>query len=144
MAIPTSAVSSIGSVASLALSRDNALSTFNKEEARNALGRAAFFNCLGEIRDRSFENQRYRASGQYLIFAAITLWNSVYLERSVAAPARKSPGRARGRFGPLRQPAPVLTEVSKTFVGAWGAVARRHIEAAHDSIKTQVGSGTVV
>lgn len=30
----------------------------NKGEARNALARAVFFNRLGEIRDRSFEQQR--------------------------------------------------------------------------------------
>jgi TnpA family transposase len=35
----------------------------NKGGARNALARAVFFNQLGEIRDRSFEQQRYRASG---------------------------------------------------------------------------------
>jgi TnpA family transposase len=35
----------------------------NKGEARNALARAVFFNRLGEMRDRSFENQRYRAGG---------------------------------------------------------------------------------
>ncbi len=35
----------------------------NKGEARNALARAVFFHRLGEIRDRTFENQRYRASG---------------------------------------------------------------------------------
>ncbi|PCS24003.1 Mobile element protein (plasmid) [Candidatus Enterovibrio escicola] len=35
----------------------------NKGEARNALARTVFFNQLGEIRDRSFEQQRYRASG---------------------------------------------------------------------------------
>ncbi|MFP1453851.1 Tn3 family transposase [Escherichia coli] len=35
----------------------------NKGEARNSLARAVFFNRLGEIRDRSFEQQRYRASG---------------------------------------------------------------------------------
>ena len=35
----------------------------NKGEARNAMARALFFNRLGEIRDRSFEQQRYRASG---------------------------------------------------------------------------------
>jgi TnpA family transposase len=39
-----------------------------------------FFNRLGEIRDRSFENQRHRASGLNLVVAAITLWNTVYLE----------------------------------------------------------------
>ena len=56
----------------------------NKGEARNALARAIFFNRLGEIRDRSFEQQRYRASGLNLITAAIVLWNTVYLERAVA------------------------------------------------------------
>ena len=35
----------------------------NKGEARNALARALFFHRHGEIRDRTFENQRYRASG---------------------------------------------------------------------------------
>ena len=55
----------------------------NKGEARNALARAVFFYRLGEIRDRSYENQRYRASGLNLIVAAITLWNTVYIERAV-------------------------------------------------------------
>ena len=44
-----------------------------------------FFNRLGEIRDRSFEQQRYRASGLNLVTAAIVLWNTVYLERSTQA-----------------------------------------------------------
>jgi TnpA family transposase len=57
----------------------------NKGEARNALARAVFFNHLGEMRDRSFENQRYRASGLNLATAAIVLWNTVYLERAVRA-----------------------------------------------------------
>jgi len=56
----------------------------NKGEARNALARAAFFNRIGEVRDRSFENQCYRASGLNLVVAAIILWNSVYLEKAVA------------------------------------------------------------
>lgn len=55
----------------------------NKGEARNALARAVFFNRQGEIRDRSFEQQRYRASGLNLVTAAIVLWNTVYLERAV-------------------------------------------------------------
>lgn len=54
----------------------------NKGEARNALARAVFFYRLGEIRDRSFEQQRYRASGLNLVTAAIVLWNTVYLERA--------------------------------------------------------------
>lgn len=57
----------------------------NKGEARNALARAVFFNRLGEIRDRGFEHQRYRASGLNLVTAAIVLWNTVYTERAVNA-----------------------------------------------------------
>lgn len=55
----------------------------NKGEAKNTLARAVFFNRLGEMRDRSFENQRYRASGLNLVIAAIVLWNTVYLERVI-------------------------------------------------------------
>ena len=54
----------------------------NKGEARNALARAVFFNRLGEIRDRTFENQRHRASGLNLVSASIILWNTVYLGRA--------------------------------------------------------------
>jgi TnpA family transposase len=57
----------------------------NKGEARNALARAVFFNRLGELRDRSYEDQQGRASGLTLLTAAIALWNAVYLERVVAA-----------------------------------------------------------
>jgi TnpA family transposase len=56
------------------------------------LARAVFFNRLGEVRDRSFEHQRYRASGLNLVVAAIVLWNTVYLERAVQAlPDRQRP-----------------------------------------------------
>ena len=57
----------------------------NKGEAQNALRRAVFFNRLGELRDRSYENQSYRASGLNLVAACIVLWNTVYLERTVSA-----------------------------------------------------------
>ena len=64
----------------------------NKGEAKNALARAVFFNRLGELRDRSFENQRYRASGLNLVVAAIVLWNTVYLPRArYARAARRGP-----------------------------------------------------
>ena len=63
----------------------------NKGEARNALARAVFFNRLGEIRDRGFEQQRYRASGLNLLTAAIVLWNTVYLERATNAVASHDP-----------------------------------------------------
>jgi TnpA family transposase len=55
----------------------------NKGEARNALARAVFFHRLGEIRDRTFENQKYRASGLNLVVASVVLWNTVYLDRAV-------------------------------------------------------------
>lgn len=55
----------------------------NKGEAKNALARAVFLNRLREIRDRSFENQRYRASGLNLLVAAIILWDTVCPERAV-------------------------------------------------------------
>ena len=55
----------------------------NKGEASNALRRAVFFHRQGEIRDRTFENQSFRASGLSLITAAIVHWNTVYLDRAV-------------------------------------------------------------
>ena len=55
----------------------------NKGEARNALARAVFFNRLGEMRDRSYEDQMHRASGLNVLCAAVALWNTVYVERAV-------------------------------------------------------------
>jgi hypothetical protein len=49
-----------------------------------SLSRAVFFHRLGEIRDRSIEDQRNRASGLTLLTEAIVLWNTVYLERTIA------------------------------------------------------------
>ena len=54
----------------------------NKGEAGNALARAVFFNLLGEIRDSSYEQQRYRVSGLTLATAAIIL-----LSKKPAEPA---------------------------------------------------------
>ncbi len=70
-------------------------SRLNKGEAKNALARAVFFNRLGELRDRRFENQRYRASGLNLVVAAIVLWNTTYLERAIAATDGTRPRRGR-------------------------------------------------
>ena len=61
----------------------------NKGEARNALVRAVFMHRLGEIRDRGLENQSYRASGLTLLTAAISLWNTVYIERAIDDLKRK-------------------------------------------------------
>ena len=75
----------------------------NKGEARNALPRTVFFHRFGEIRDRSFENQRYRTSGLNLVIAAITLWNTVYLETGREC----SPGAGCGQDALLGHIAPL-------------------------------------
>jgi len=54
-----------------------------KGNHRTIKAKAVFFNRLGEMRDRSFESQRYRASGLNLLVVAIILWNTVYLERAI-------------------------------------------------------------
>ena len=64
--------------------RRRAQGGLNKGEARNALARAIFFCRLGELRDRTFEKQAYRASGLNLVVAAVILWNTRYLERAAA------------------------------------------------------------
>ncbi|KOX59072.1 hypothetical protein ADL19_05905 [Streptomyces purpurogeneiscleroticus] len=56
----------------------------NKGETRNSLARAVFLHRLGEIRDRTYENQQHRASGLNLVVTAIVLWNTRYLERALA------------------------------------------------------------
>ena len=54
----------------------------NKGEAAHKLKRAVFFHERGEIRDRSFESQAFRASGLNLVVSAIVHWNTVYLSRA--------------------------------------------------------------
>ena len=44
---------------------------------------------LGVSRDRMLENQIYRASGLTLLTAAISLWNTVYIERAIDSLKRK-------------------------------------------------------
>ena len=79
--------------------RRRAQAGLNKGEARNALARALFFNQLGELRDRRFENQTYRASGLNLLVAAIILWNTRYLEQAIAGMA--VPPEAARHIAPL-------------------------------------------
>jgi TnpA family transposase len=76
----------------------------NKGEARNSLARALFFHRRGEIRDRTFENQRYRASGLNLTIAAIVLWNTIYLGHAVAELSAQSealPDKPLAHIAPL-------------------------------------------
>ncbi len=56
----------------------------NKGESRNSLARAVFIHRLGEIRDRTYENQQHRAAGLNLVVTAIILWNTRYFERALA------------------------------------------------------------
>lgn len=65
--------------------RRRVLAGLNKGEALHALKRAVAFHRSGEIRDRTFESQSHRASGLNLVVAAISVWNTVYLGRAVAA-----------------------------------------------------------
>ncbi|MDH3769668.1 MAG: Tn3 family transposase, partial [Nitrospirota bacterium] len=65
--------------------RHQTQNNLNKGEERNALAKALFFYRLGRFRDRTYENQQYRAGGLNLLIAAIVLWNSTYLERAVVA-----------------------------------------------------------
>jgi len=59
------------------------------------------------MRDRSFENQGYLASGLNLITAAVVLWNTVYLGRAIQA--IKDHGETvdenllQGQSGPFRE-----------------------------------------
>jgi TnpA family transposase len=99
--------------------RRRANAGLNKGEARNALARAVFFHRLGELRDRSFESQLYRASGLNLLVAAIILWNTRYLETAIETL------RAAGRPVPdnlLRHVAPLGWEhVSLTGDYTWNS-----------------------
>lgn len=54
----------------------------NKGEARHTLGAAIYTNRQGRFTDRSLENQEFRASGLNLLIAAISYWNTVYLDRA--------------------------------------------------------------
>ncbi len=108
----------------------------NKGEARNSLAGAVFFNRLGEIRDRSFEQQRYRASGLNLVTAAIVLWNTVYWN----AP----PGVGRGRQAGGRRAAaiPVAAGLGahqpnrRLRLAAEPQTGRREVSALTDARKT--------
>ena len=57
------------------------------DEPRSELAQAALAEAhrLGEIRDRTYENQQHRASGLNLLVTAIILWNTRYLDRAIKA-----------------------------------------------------------
>ncbi len=63
--------------------RRRVLVGLNKGEAKNALAREICRHRLGEISDRSLEDQWNKASGLNFVIAAIVLWNTVYLAKAV-------------------------------------------------------------
>jgi TnpA family transposase len=75
----------------------------NKGESRNSLARAVFIHRLGEIRDRTYENQQHRACGLNLLVTAIILWNTRYLDRAVATlrQAEDVPDQLLAHLSPL-------------------------------------------
>ena len=55
----------------------------NKGEAMNGLARAIFFGKQGELRERTIQNQLQRATALNLIINAISIWNTLYLEKAI-------------------------------------------------------------
>ncbi|MGL5717078.1 MAG: Tn3 family transposase [Paraclostridium sp.] len=55
----------------------------NKGEAMNGLARAIFFGKQGEFRERTVQNQLQRATALNLIINAISIWNTIYLEKAI-------------------------------------------------------------
>jgi len=70
---------------------------------RNGVVCGNFIHRLGEIRDRTYENQQHRASGLNLLISAIILWNTRYLSRAVAAlrETEDVPDRLLAHLSPL-------------------------------------------
>jgi TnpA family transposase len=86
-----------------ALRRRN-LTVLNIGESCNSLKRAVFLHRLGEVRDRTLENQNYRANGLNLVVAAIILWNTVYMEHAVKTlrqQGRRIPDELLSHIAPL-------------------------------------------
>ena len=83
--------------------RRGASRELNKGESRNSLARAVFIHRLGEIRDRTYENQQHRASGLNLVVTAIVLWNTRYLNRAIVAlrAAEEVPDELLAHLSPL-------------------------------------------
>jgi Tn3 transposase DDE domain len=67
--------------------RHRAQAGLNKGELRNTLARALRFYRRGAVADRDREEQQRKASGLNLTIAAISLWNTVYLQKAIRAKA---------------------------------------------------------
>ncbi len=63
----------------------------NKGEARHSLARGVFAHLQGRIHDRSDAGQQKRAMAPNLVIAAITFWNTIYMDKAASHLARTSP-----------------------------------------------------
>jgi len=63
--------------------RRRVLIGLNKGESLNSLSRKVFFGSLGEIRERTYEEQLNTASSLNLLLAAIVVWNTLHLQACV-------------------------------------------------------------
>jgi TnpA family transposase len=54
----------------------------NKGEAMNALARAIFFGKQGQFMEREMQDQLQRASALNILINAISVWNTVYLQKA--------------------------------------------------------------
>ena len=66
----------------------------NKGEAAHKLKRSVFFHERGEIRDRSYESQAFRASGLNLVVSAIVCWNTVEQQMPEGFRPLRLPGKS--------------------------------------------------
>ena len=107
----------------------------NKGEAAHKLKRAVFFHERGELRDRSFESQAFRASGLNLVVSAIVHWNTVYLDRAVTQLKRA------GRNIPdllLKHVSPLSWEhINLTGIYTWDS--EQHLPEGFRSLRLPVG-----
>jgi TnpA family transposase len=62
----------------------------NKGEARHSLARAVFAHSQGRIHDRSDPAQQKRAMALNLVIAAITFWNTIYMDKAASHLAQTS------------------------------------------------------
>jgi TnpA family transposase len=93
--------------------RRRVLIGLNKGESLNSLARKVFFGSLGEIRERTYEEQLNTASSMNLLLAAIVVWNTVHLQACVR---KLRDGGEQVDDGDLRYVSPLL----RHHIGIYG------------------------
>lgn len=107
----------------------------NKGEAAHKLKRAVFFHERGEIRERSFESQAFRASGLNLVVSAIVHWNTIYIERAVThlrSMRREIPDHLLRHISPLS-----WEHINLTGIYTWDS--EQHLPEGFRSLRLPVG-----